>query len=204
MADGSLFSVGHSTHSIEDFIALLKGHRIDVVADVRSTPFSKFNPQFNKDHLAGALQKAGIKYAFFGNELGARVDDPSCYVEGKVQYARLATRPEFQNAIARLIKGAVECRIALMCAEKEPLDCHRTILVSEALKKAGCEVSHIHADGSLETHGDTLKRLMKNTGLHTDLLRSEDEALQSALAKREAQIAYQKNTETVEKHTKSR
>ena len=180
---------------------LLKQHEIDVVADVRSSPFSRFNPQFNKDDLAQTLKQSGIKYAFFGNELGARADDPSCYVEGKVQYSRLAARDVFRHAISRLIKGAADHRIALMCAEKEPLDCHRTILVSQALVKAGCEVNHIHSDGSLEPQDAALERLLDLTGVpKSDLFQTKDELLQEALKRQESRIAYQESHEALKEH----
>ena len=201
MNDGGIFSIGHSTHPIDRFIALLKQHEIDVVADVRSSPFSRFNPQFNKDDLAQTLKQSGIKYAFFGNELGARADDPSCYVEGKVQYSRLAARDVFRHAISRLIKGAADHRIALMCAEKEPLDCHRTILVSQALVKAGCEVNHIHSDGSLEPQDAALERLLDLTGVpKSDLFQTKDELLQEALKRQESRIAYQESHEALKEH----
>lgn len=194
MKEGGIFSIGHSTQSLDQFVALLDQQRIDVVADVRSSPFSRFNPQFNRDNLSEALRSAGIKYAFFGKELGARADDPSCYINGKVQYSRLASRKEFKEAIARLLKGAADHRIALMCAEKEPLDCHRTILVSQELSKAGCEVQHIHQDGSLETHMEALERLLDVTGIpRTDLFKSKEELLHEALEKQESRIAYQES-----------
>ena len=195
MKDGGIFSIGHSTHSIDRFIDLLKKHHIDVVADVRSSPFSRFNPQFNKGNLVGALQDADIKYVFFGNELGARVDDPSCYAEGQVQYDRLAAREEFKQAISRLIEDSTDHRIALMCAEKEPLDCHRTILVSQAMFEGErkIEVSHIHANGTLECHSAALDRLMDMTGLSgQDFFTDDSEQLQEALAKQESKIAYKK------------
>ena len=191
MRGNVFFSIGHSTHSSEEFTSLLHQHHINAVADVRSSPFSRFNPQFNKNTLASTLKGEGIEYLFFGKELGARVDDPSCYIDGKVQYSRLAARQEFKDAITKLIKAAAENRIALMCAEKEPLDCHRTILVSQALASAGHEVNHIHADGTIETHGETLKRLMQMTGVpDDDLFQTTDELIQAALAKQEDKIAY--------------
>lgn len=194
MKDGGIFSIGHSTQPLDRFVGLLKKRRIDVVADVRSSPFSRFNPQFNRESLSDALRGAGIKYAFFGRELGARADDPYCYVNGKVQYSRLASRKEFKEAIARLLKGATDHRIALMCAEKEPLDCHRTILVSQELLKAGYEVQHIHNDGSIETHTAALERLLDVTGIpRTDLFKSKEELLCEALEKQESRIAYQES-----------
>ena len=194
MTANTLFTIGHSSHTIEAFIGLLQRHGITVVADVRSAPYSRYHSQFNKDPIAAALREQGIKYMFFGKELGARVDDPSCYVDGRVVYARLAARAEFKQAITRLIKGAQDYRIALMCAEKQPLDCHRTILVSEALVHAECNIMHILADGALERHQDTLKQLPGMQNL--DLL-SPDPAVsqQNALLQQEARIAYRLPTE---------
>ena len=188
----TLFTIGHSTHSIEVFLGLLNQHRIDVVADVRSAPHSRYNPHFNKKKLANSLDKQNIKYIFFGKELGARSNDPSCYVKGKVQYKRLAEKPEFKQAIKRLITGAQDYRIAMMCAEKEPLECHRTILVSQVLVAAGQQIRHIHADGSLEPHETALERLLGLIGIpDEDLFKSRAELLREALSAQEARIAYQ-------------
>ena len=192
MTDGAILTIGHSNHPLEKFIKLLERHRVSVVADVRSSPFSRFNPQFNKDSLATSLDERGIRYVSMGHQLGARADDPSCYVNGRVQYSRLAKRPEFLDGVERLIRGAKDYRIALMCAEKEPLECHRTLLVTQALAAKGLEVEHIHANGSLERHQDALLRLLDVVGLpREDLFRSKDELLEDALSKQEARIAYQ-------------
>lgn len=190
---GGIYSIGHSTQTIERFIGLLKKHEIEIVADVRSSPFSRFNPQFNKESIALALRKHAIKYAFFGKELGARAEDPSCYINGRVQYSRLAERSDFKQAINRLLNGSKDHKIALMCAEKEPLECHRAILVAEALSKAGCEVQHILHEGLLEKHKSSLERLLDITGLpKTDLFKSKAELLAEALSKQESRIAYEK------------
>lgn len=151
-------------------------------------------PAVNRQSLAAYLKSEGIKYAFFGRELGARTDDPSCHVDGQVRYARLAARDDFRQAIARLTKGASDHRIALMCAEKEPLYCHRTILVAQALVGAGCAVEHIHIDGSLESHAAALERLLDISGIPaTDLFKSKAELLTEALARHESRIAYRKS-----------
>ena len=195
MPSGGIFSIGHSTHPVDHFIDLLTRHGINVVADVRSSPYSRFNPQFNRQSLADALKQSGIKYAFFGKELGARADDPSCYLDGKVQYARLAARADFGHAIDRLLAGAKDHRIALMCSEKEPLECHRTILVSQALIKAACPVNHILHDGTLETHDATLDRLLQLVGSsNEDMFSSRSDLLSEALSKQESRIAYVKTT----------
>jgi uncharacterized protein (DUF488 family) len=187
----AVFTIGHSTHSFEAFVALLKQHGVTAIADVRSAPFSQFNPQFNKDTLARGLKVSGIKYVFLGRELGARSEDRSCYENGRVQYGRLARTELFKQGIERVMRGAEEHRIALMCAEKEPLDCHRTLLVARALNERGVEVAHILGDGRLEAHRDAMERLLTVTGLlREDLFRSREDLIAEALARQEEKVAY--------------
>jgi uncharacterized protein (DUF488 family) len=186
-----VFTIGHSTHSIQTFVTLLKQHGVTAVADVRSTPFSRFSPHFNKDALACDLKAHGIKYVFLGRELGARSDDPACYENGRVQYGRLARTELFKQGVARVLKGAGEYRIALMCAEREPLECHRTLLVARALDEQGVEVVHILGDGRSESHHATMERLLDVAGLqHEDLFRSRAELIREALTRQEAKVAY--------------
>lgn len=192
MSSGAMFTVGHSTHTVDRFVSLLKRHGISVVADVRSSPFSRFNPQFNRESLAKSLKENRIKYVFMGDTLGARTDDASCYVDGKVKYSLLAKTARFKEGIERLMKGVEDHRIALMCAEREPLECHRTLLVSQALTAKGLSIQHIHSDGGLERHEDALERLLDIVGLpREDLFRSKAELLAEALAQQEDRIAYQ-------------
>ncbi len=186
-----VFTIGHSTHSIDAFIALLRQHGVTALADVRSAPFSRFNPQFNKEALARSLKEHGIKYVFLGRELGARSKDRSCYENGRVQYARLARTEAFHSGLDRVMRGAHDQRIALMCAEKEPLECHRTLLVARALVEQGVAVDHILADGRLETHDDAMVRLLAVLGLpREDLFQSRQELIAQALALQEKRIAY--------------
>lgn len=187
----TIYTIGHSKHSLEDFVALLKQHGVTALADVRSIPYSRFNPQFIKDALERDLKRQGIKYVFLGRELGARSDDPACYSGGRVQYGRLAQTALFKSGIERVKRGAEGHRIALMCAEKEPLECHRTLLVARALDQGGMEISHILADGRLESHGDAMLRLLDVVGLpRDDLFRSQDELVSEALARQEDRVAY--------------
>lgn len=186
-----IFSIGHSTHPTETFIGLLQGSQISVVADVRSSPYSRFNPQFNRETLVSALQNEGVRYVFLGEELGARSEDPSCYVDGRVQYDRLARTESFRKGLERLRRGAQDHRIALMCAEKDPLDCHRTLLVAHSLVEEGEEVLHILKDGSLESHTAAMDRLLGKSGLpQSDLFRSREELLAEAMDRQERRIAY--------------
>ncbi len=186
-----IFTIGHSTHSAKAFLTLLCQHQVEAVADVRSSPFSRFNPQFNRGALDQFLKTGGIRYVFLGKELGARSEDRSCYLDGRVQYDRLSQTPLFQGALDRLLKGAAHYRIALMCAEKEPLECHRTLLVARALAARGQKVLHIHAGGHLETHEAAIDRLLEVAGVpKVDLFRSKHELIAEAFSRQELRIAY--------------
>lgn len=186
-----VFTIGHSTHSLDAFIALLRQHRVTAVADVRSTPFSRANPQFGREALERGLKAHGIRYVFLGRELGARSADPSCYENGRVQYSRLAQTELFQKGIDRVVHGLRKQRIALMCAEKEPLECHRTLLVARALDEHGVLVQHILADGCLESHSEAMERLLDVTGVpHQDLFRSKQDLIAEALARQQERVAY--------------
>ena len=188
-----IYTIGHSKHPTERFVALLQQHGIDALADVRSTPYSRFNPQFNREKLQASLAAAGgIRYVFLGEELGARSKDASCYdEEGRVSYAKLAQTAPFRAGIERLLTGMQQHRIAIMCAEREPLDCHRTILVSRELERAGVPVTHILQDGSLEPHRQTMTRLASDLKLaSTDLFRTPDELIEDAYEKQGSRIAY--------------
>jgi uncharacterized protein (DUF488 family) len=187
----SIYTVGHSTHTAEVFIRLLTQHEITAVADVRSVPASRFTPQFNKEPLKRALREADVEYVFLGRELGARSDNPACYEDGQVRYDRLAQTPEFAAGIDRLRRGVQTQRIAIMCAEQEPLDCHRTVLVARVLAGQGLSVDHIHRDGQVETHDDAMLRLLAGFGLdQADLFHSPEELLEEALSRQEHRIAY--------------
>jgi uncharacterized protein (DUF488 family) len=188
-----LYTVGHSNHPIEKFIGLLTANCITAVADVRSRPFSRRHPQFNKERLAAQLTQHGIAYVFLGKELGARSEDPTCYEDGKVQYPRLAATAAFKAGIERVLAGAQKFRVAVMCAEKEPLDCHRTLLVSRALERSGASIAHILADGSVEPQDKTMSRLIDLVGLSKeDMFRERSDLIAAACMLREDEIAYRK------------
>jgi uncharacterized protein (DUF488 family) len=187
----TVYTIGHSTNSIERFVELLQQHDITAVGDVRSAPYSRFNPQFNRETLATDLKHVGIQYVFLGKELGARSDDPSCYRDNKVQYDLLAKTDLFKKGLDRVRTGAQEHRIALMCAEKDPLDCHRTILVTRQLVQLGISVNHILPDGSIENHEKTLNRLLAMHDMGTpDFFRTTEDAVREAYKKRGEAIAY--------------
>ena len=157
-----LFTIGHSNHSIEDFIALLNQHQITAVVDVRSHPYSRYLPHFNKAPLEAVLKQAKIYYVFLGRELGARREELGCYDSlGKALYDRIAKTDLFSQGIQRLLNGMKNHRIALMCAEKDPLTCHRTILVCHQLKPYNLSISHILPQGKLESQAELDQRLLQ-------------------------------------------
>ena len=188
-----MFTVGHSNHSLEAFLALLQQHDVEEVADVRSSPFSRYVPHFNKNVLEGTLQKAGIAYVYLGGELGGRPADPSCYDEnGQVMYNRVADTDLFNNALDLVMRTADDHRIALMCAEKEPLECHRTLLVARALAAGGVSVEHILADGDLESYNAAIDRLLYafKLPLNGDMFRTRDDVVAEALTLQAKKVAY--------------
>jgi uncharacterized protein (DUF488 family) len=192
MTQNSMMTIGHSTHHIAAFLRLLRQNHVTAVADVRSIPASRFTPQFNRKALVPCLAEVGIKYVFMGGQLGARTEDTNCYIDGRVHYGLLAQTDEFNRGIERLLKGAQRERVAIMCAEREPLDCHRTVLVARVLiERGGVKVNHIHGDGQVERHATAMQRLMAKFRLdEVDLFHTPDELLEEALSRQEHRIAY--------------
>ena len=180
-----LFTIGHSNLSIEAFLFLLEKHGITAVADVRSHPFSRYLPHFNKSEIAAYLSMAGIRYVFLGKELGARPEDLSCYdTSGKALYDRIAATPLFFAGIQRLLKGAASYKISLMCAEKDPITCHRTILVCHKLKAFNLQINHILSDGTLESHQDLEARLLSKFNTN----KKNNQPIQLSLFESEPQV----------------
>jgi uncharacterized protein (DUF488 family) len=186
-----LFTIGHSVHSVEHFVELLKMHGVIALCDVRSSPYSRFTPQFNRESLKDELAKHRIIYLYLGAELGPRSTDPTCYEKGKVQYNRLAGTDLFQQGLGRLRKGMTTYRIALMCAEKDPLACHRMLLVCRNLRGDDIVIRHILEDGSLEDNRDTEMRLMKQLKIDpADLFSTEADQIQRAYDLQGEKVAY--------------
>jgi uncharacterized protein (DUF488 family) len=164
-----LLTIGHSNHPIERFLALLQQHGVVAIADVRSVPYSRRHPQFSREVLARSLAAVGIVYLCLGEELGARPRDPACFVDGRVDYDRIAARPAFAQGLARVRAEAGVRLVALMCAEREPLDCHRVMLVCRQLRAGAAQgeelaIAHILADGALETQAALERRLVERQG----------------------------------------
>ena len=188
---GAVFTIGHSTHTLDEFAALLRRHGVTAVADVRAAPYSRFNPQFKRDALAAGLGALGLEYVFLGRELGGRSADPADYRDGRIDYGRVRGTERFRRGVERVVREAGRRRIALMCAEREPLDCHRTLLVAPALEARDVAVTHILADGGVEPHGAAMDRLLDLLRRpREDLFRTRAELVDDAVRERAARVGH--------------
>lgn len=161
-----IFTIGHSNHTIETFIELLHQHQVTALADVRSSPYSRRFPQFNQSALKTALKTVNIAYVPLGDNLGARPRDRDCYINGMARYDLIAATEAFKIGLNRLIQGSEKYQISLMCAEQDPIVCHRAILICPHLKNAGLEIYHIHKNGDLESNEDLENRVLKQNNLY--------------------------------------
>ena len=158
----TLFTIGYGIRSSEQFLAALKANRIEYLVDVRTAPNSKFKPEFSKELLEYHVERAGIHYLFMGDALGGQPKDPACHTDGKVDYDKVRAQPWFQKGIERLRKAfEQQQRVALMCSEGRPEQCHRSKLIGEALAAAGIPICHIDEDGGLLTQAQVINRLTK-------------------------------------------
>jgi uncharacterized protein (DUF488 family) len=159
-----LFTIGHSNHPIEDFLALLRRHGLEVVADVRSRPYSRFVPHFRKEWLARTLQEEGLRYLFLGQGLGGKpLQDDS--PRTRLEYQARIEEPSFQEGIQTLLDAAADRRVALVCRERDPLDCHRLHLICRYLRPMALDIGHILPDGQVEDQQATERRLLERAGL---------------------------------------
>jgi len=144
----TIYTIGHSIYEIEDFIKLLKQNQINTIVDVRSTPYSKFASQYNRETLKEYLKQNSICYIFMGDLLGARYENKTLlFDDGKVNFKKVQETKNFLDGVTRLQKGIEKgYSISLMCSEKEAFDCHRFGLISEFLSKKSIEINHIYPD----------------------------------------------------------
>jgi uncharacterized protein (DUF488 family) len=155
-----VYTIGYGARSLEEFISALKANAIEYLIDVRTAPYSKFKPEFSKEPLQHTLERAGIRYLFMGDTLGGQPKDPCCLTDGKVDYDRVRVQPFFEAGMERLRKAfQQQHRIALMCSEGRPEECHRSKLIGEALAAAQVPVCHIDEDGKLLSQGEVIDRL---------------------------------------------
>jgi uncharacterized protein (DUF488 family) len=151
----TIWTVGHSNHPLDAFLDLLVQQQINVLVDVRSSPYSRYASQFNREPLHAALTGRAVQYLFLGDLLGGRVEDQQFYdAEGRVLYGELAQSPGFRQGIQRLLAMAGKGRAAILCGEEDPTDCHRRLLVGRVLRHWGANVLHIRGDGRLQTEAE--------------------------------------------------
>lgn len=195
MTDG-VYTIGHSNQGLDSFLSILRTHRVTAIADVRSYPYSKMNPHFDRESLADALHADGIAYVFLGKELGARTSDPTCYRDGKVQYELLARTNSFKEGLSRLQLGSAKFRIVVLCAEAEPIACHRTILIARHLREMAIPVRHILKGGTIEDHDQTMERLLRLLDMNNhEMFRDHAALLSEAYRRQGERIAYEPPSE---------
>lgn len=194
------YSIGHSNIPAERFVAMLRAAGANAIADVRSTPVSRFCPWFSANNLAPLLAREKMIYQAYGAALGGRPQSSDLYCDGIADYEAMARQPDFQAALERLVADAARCRakrrICLMCAEREPLDCHRCLLVARALAARGFAIGHILYDGKIEPHAAIEQRLLEaDEDDGSDLFATgQQDRLAAAYRHRARAVAYRQKT----------
>ena len=179
MISKPLFSIGHSNHPFDHFLGLLRQHRVEAAADVRSRPYSRFMPHFSRGALERRLRAEGLGYLYLGAELGGkpvREEAPA----GAADYASRVAEPSFRAGIERLLAATGEQRLALLCRERDPLDCHRFHLICRHLRALGPDIRHILPGGTIEPQDATERRLLERVEAPALPLFEHDDALERA------------------------
>lgn len=198
-----LYTVGHSQHNVEYFIDMLRKCNINYVLDVRSTPYSQFAENYNREKIKVSLRGANIEYSFMGNFFGARPEDRALYSkEGYLDFEKARNSTKFQSGVNNVIKGIqAGNNITLMCTEKDPMECHRAIMVARTFFERGIEVQHILADGSLQSHDVLNQKLIDlyfpdryQISLFSSENKSEEEYLEEAYRRHNKKIGYHLDT----------
>lgn len=199
---GKLYTIGHSLYDKEKFLKLIKNYNINYLLDVRSTPYSKYAPQYNADVIGKYLEENSVRYVPMGKRFGARQKDMSLYDEdGILDFSKTRQTVFFQNAVGSVLKGLDSgSNIVLMCTEKNPIECHRTILISKSFYDIGVPVKHILSNGKYVTQeniNDELLDMYFPDRAQMTLLdmvngvRDDKELLEEAYRKRNKEIGYQ-------------
>jgi uncharacterized protein (DUF488 family) len=160
-----LYSIGHSNHDFGHFLGLLRRAGVTAVADVRSSPYSRRLPQYSREILEQALREHGIAYVFVGDLLGGRPEDPDLYTDGRVDYEKVRQTAGFARGLGRLTEGLQSHAVAMLCAEEDPLDCHRGLMIAPALHERDITTLHLRGDGSVEDTEQMERRLFESTGM---------------------------------------
>src|SRR5262249_54180849 len=203
MTDFDLFSIGHSNIAAAQFTAMLLAAGVDAIADVRSLPVSRFCPWFSQKNLVPLLAGENVGYLFFGETLGGRPRDPALYCDGIADYEAMAKAPSFKAGIDRVLAEATRHRLCLMCSEREPLDCHRCLLLARALAERGATIGHILPDGAIEAHAATERRLIElvEPAAGDLFVTGLNELLAAAYRRRARAVSYRANDRANKDHT---
>jgi uncharacterized protein (DUF488 family) len=195
-----VLTIGHSTLPYERFLALLRQASVTAVADVRTAPYSRHFPHFNRDTLRDELRHDKIAYVFLGEELGGRPKDKRFFCNGVADYEKMARTEEFAKGLDRVVEGAKKYRIAMMCSEHDPLDCHRCLLVGRALHQRGVAVRHVLSSGEIIGHNAIEAKLMELSGRSDDdLFEPVEKRLAVAYRDRASKVAFAERKTDAEK-----
>jgi uncharacterized protein (DUF488 family) len=165
MANGRVFSIGHGKHSREALLERLTRAEVSYLVDVRSTPYSRYQPDFSREPLERFLRDNGVRYVFMGDLLGGRPQDDSCYTDGKVDYTKTRAKEFFVRGIGRLKEAYSQgLTICLLCSESQPSQCHRAKLVGAALADEGINVLHLLPDGASRTQSEVIAEITNGQG----------------------------------------
>jgi uncharacterized protein (DUF488 family) len=188
-----IYTFGYSTHTFIELVNSIKNNNIDVAVDVRSVPYSKYTPQFNKESVKEGLLKEKIHYLHFGDEFGARRIEKEAYTNGKVDFQKVIKLPKFLKGIERINNGLEKnYHIVLLCTEKEPIDCHRFLLVSKVLKDLlHINIHHILFDGNIIEQNEVELKMIKQLNLHNSLFENNKDNLEKAYKIFGNKIVYQ-------------
>ncbi len=171
-----LWTIGHSNHPLETFLDLLRRHAIEVLVDVRSSPYSGYCPHFNLEQIKPAVKAAAMQYLFLGDSVGGRAEGDEFYdADGRVLYDKVAATDAFQRGIERLFKGLRSYRIAILCGEEDPANCHRRLLIGRVLGERGVTVMHIRGDGRVQSEAElAAEEKFRKTKGQLSLFETED------------------------------
>ena len=202
--NNTIYTIGYTGFSLSEFLNVLKNYKIQVVIDVRSSPYSERYPNYNRPNLEDTLKKSGIYYRNYADEFGARQDNPIYYTDGYLDFKKFSKSQAFQNGVVKirnsLDKGYL---IAFLCAEKDPIQCHRAILVSREFSDLGYNVHHILTNGKYETQQDIEQRLLAMffpNGIQQDFFSEPldlDTAIDIAYRKQNQKIGYQREEDAI-------
>ncbi len=188
----SVFTIGHSALPYFGFVGLLKAAKVELLADVRSQPYSRRSPHFNREELSESLKSDGVRYVFLGDLLGGRPRGKRFYCEGVADYEQMSRTKDFEEGISYVLQGAERKTLALMCSEHNPLDCHRCLLVGRALIDKEVQVAHILHSGEIKSQVEIEADMLDELANENSLFAPNDggDALATAYRRRSKKVAY--------------